>query len=123
MKQLRRIPESDGTRWLLRGRKGAVQFLLWTVPKSALYPDGVMPADLGYHSYTPRHDGQEIDQEGCEYLDGVPCYYDGSTLNAEPVYRIYQAAGDVGVFARLEEYYKCVFGEPADTPLEAPDGP
>lgn len=26
--------------------------------------------------------------ENCPYLDGKPCYYDGSGLNAEPVFDI-----------------------------------
>lgn len=119
MKQLTRLPEVDtdppGTRWLLRGRKGTVQFLLWQLPPNPFRPDGVMPVDLGYHSHTPQYAGQEPMEGPCEFLDGATCYYDGSSLAADDVYRIYQQAGDAGVFARLAKYYEGVFGEPAET--------
>lgn len=48
---------------------------------------------------------------GCEYLDGKPCYYDGSSLNAEPVYHILLSQGSAGVWTYLEDYYKSTFGE------------
>lgn len=45
----------------------------------------------------------------CEYTDGGPCYYDGSTLNAEPVYKILLEEGSDGVWKYLEEYYEETF--------------
>lgn len=39
--------------------------------------------DLGYHSRRPMYDDQSIHQESCDWLDGAPCYYDGSSLNGE----------------------------------------
>lgn len=111
-------------RFVLIGKKGAVQFLLYTnwqlprvteehdrKPVDKQYPHLLcrpMPADLGYHSRKPRYDGQEPMSDNCDILGG-PCYYDGSTLNAEPVYNRLLAEGDRGVWAALEEYYIQVF--------------
>lgn len=86
-----------------------------------------MPADLGYHSKVPLYDGQEPmrtmlrspkfkdgnfepgvwgDPIICPYLEGdVPCYYDGSGLNARPVYQKMIVEGEESVWATLEEYY------------------
>lgn len=98
-----------------------------------------MPADLGYHSPVPRYEGQTpigatkitwVDNDGsipgfdvakvpeseptgtfdpCPYLDGKPCYYDGSGLNAERIFDVLCAEGDVGVWRELEAYYAETF--------------
>jgi len=47
--------------------------------------------------------------DSCPYLDGKPCYYDGSTLAAERVFERLVREGDVGVWAALEEVYQQVF--------------
>lgn len=111
-------------RFLLKGDKGAVQFLLhtnWMLPHvqeglDLRHPDHLLchpqPADLGYHSLSPLHDYQEEpSQEHCPFLDGAPCYYDGSSLNAQPVFERLLREGDDGVWAELEDYYKQLFGE------------
>ena len=97
------------------------------------------PADLGYHSPKPRYDGQlpigatrvrwkdndgsipgfdapklpESEPTGtfdpCPYLDGAPCYYDGSGLNAERIFDVLCAEGDAGVWRELEAYYTETF--------------
>lgn len=101
------IPGTGGThgvrglilRFVVKGDKGAVQFVLLTdwVPQYATrsslplyvkewkykssfdcYP---IPIDLGYHSKVPMHDGQEPISKSCEFTSGA-CYYDGSSLNA-----------------------------------------
>lgn len=111
---------------VLTGEKGAVQFLLftnWQLPHVTKErkirwqsPDDIhrlyepMPADLGYHSPFPLWDGQQPASDSCEYCDGKPCYYDGSTLNADPVYEILLNEGSDGVWKRLEEYYYETFG-------------
>lgn len=105
---------------------------------SNLYP---LPADLGYHSPKPMYEGQtrvgetkydfdnpeEIvlgeekvkfpsaslvkeDLPVCEYI-GKPCYYDGSGLNAERIYKIMLEEGSDGVWKELESYYTRIFGE------------
>lgn len=97
-----------------------------------------MAADLGYHSPAPRYEGQEpigstkvkwvdgkIGERGlkvpeseptgtftpCPYLDGKPCYYDGSGLNAERIFDVLTAEGDVGVWRELEAYYHETFAQ------------
>ena len=45
----------------------------------------------------------------CQYLDGAPCYYDGSGLNAKPVMELLLREGSDAVWARLEEYYDDTF--------------
>jgi hypothetical protein len=68
-----------------------------------------MPADLGYHSPIPHYEGQIVVDEHCKYLDGRPCYYDGSGLNALRVYNILLEKGSEGVWKELEEYYENTF--------------
>jgi len=104
-------------RFVLKGPKGAVQFLLytdWQLPhilkefKARNFHIGVMPADLGYHSPTPMYDDQRP-MEDCEYLDGRPCYYDGSTLNAERAYKVLAEEGEEGLWGFLSGYYESTF--------------
>jgi hypothetical protein len=118
-------------RFVLKGEKGAVQFVLYTmwqlphvtkenasrryeaVGGDSHWMERPTPADLGYHSLAPHYEGQTVIQESCEFLDGRPCYYDGSSLNAEPVYHRLLAEGDAGVWSALEDYYRRVFEEVA----------
>ena len=108
---------------ILKGVRGAVQFLMatgWYLPEveaelvrrntsySLFSPSGY---DIGYHSPTPQYDGQEKMAESCAYLDGKPCYYDGSCLAAEPVLGRLIREGHAAVWEELEEKYKAIFGE------------
>lgn len=98
-----------------------------------------MAADLGYHSRVPLYDGQEPmgsvnyklgtddTKEGlerftsirtetgtftpCPYLDGAPCYYDGSGLQAETVLTILIEKGGEAVWQYMEECYHSHFDE------------
>jgi len=118
---------------ILKGDQGAVQFVVytnWHLPhvkeeldekllKGAgqgnlnnylfciIHP---LPADLGYHSPIPTYEGQSIISDSCEYLNGNPCYYDGSGLEAERIYEILLNEGSDGVWRELEDYYKTIFG-------------
>lgn len=47
----------------------------------------------------------------CEYLNGKPCYYDGSSLNAEKYMDILISQGDEALWEALEKYYCETFGE------------
>jgi len=115
-------------RFVLKGKKGAVQFVLftnWQLPqvtnkfKENTIKDEIdikvrflpLPADLGYHSPKPLFEGQTIMQNKCEYLDNQPCYYDGSGLQAEKVYDVMRIKGSDGVWEELEKYYIKTFGE------------
>lgn len=107
-------------RCVLKGEEGAVQFLLytnWQLPSvDRELADGVrplslyrpMPADLGYHSPTPRFDGQAT-MGPCDYLDGRDCYYEGSPLNADRIFKVLVAEGDEGLWRELEDYYDAIF--------------
>lgn len=101
-------------RFYLRGPKGTIQFVVmtgWDLPHvrkemkgrlSDLFP---MPSDLGYHSPKPMYDDQPLMSEDCKYVEGGKCYYDGSTLNAEPVFDLLVKEGHESVWRRLEEEY------------------
>ncbi len=110
-------------RFVAKGDKGAIQFLLFTgwspqsCDKSSIGSRDVhdwggastMPADLGYHSRTPRYDGQEPIDNACEFCDGQPCYYDGSSLNADNAMYALVNGGDAALWAFLEAYYAATF--------------
>jgi hypothetical protein len=53
-------------------------------------------------------DGQEPISDDCDILGGK-CYYDGSGLNAEPVYELLLREGSDGVWKSLGEYYNECF--------------
>ena len=97
-------------RWLLHGPEGVVQFLCaihvtgtddtWSGRRA-----NVTAYDLGYHWPTPRYEDQS--QMTCDLIPGQPeCYYDGSSLNAEPVLDVLLSDGDEAVWKYLEDYYE-----------------
>jgi len=142
-------------RFLVSGKLGTVQFLLYTnwllastrkdfdqfekVSRFLLDP---LPADIGYHSRVPRYEGQnpmfrtkikrkapkeivfddevvslpdfELDREflpePCIYLNGDPCFYDGSSLNAVRYFDILVEKGDEALWLALEDYYSRALG-------------
>jgi len=109
---------------VLKGPLGAIQFVVftnWQLPhvqeEMDAKPLGDMPylfhkpmaADVGYHSPVPQYDGQDLIRESCEYLDGKPCYYDGSGLMAEEVFKILLEKGSDGVWEDLERRYRETF--------------
>lgn len=116
-------------RWYVKGKKGVVQFVLftsWYTPAvdeemygSILDPEPSkynhhsrvtckpIPADLGYHGVEPRYEGQE--QGDCTLLPGGKCYYDGSGMNAERMYDILREEGSEAVWKQLESYYELTF--------------
>ena len=114
-------------RFVLKGEEGAVQFLLYTgwqlphvreelndsflehprrVSLECMFPQ---PANLGYHSPKPMYPEDKPMIDSCPYLDGKPCYYNGSGLAAERVYERLLSEGDAGVWLELEKYYDRVF--------------
>ena len=107
-------------RMVLKGEKGAVQFVLytgWFLPHvreelqfKERFLSEPLPADVGYHSPMPMYEGQKSIIEQCAYLDGHPCYYDGSALTAEKAFDILVEQGGDGVWKYLEDYYHDTFG-------------
>lgn len=109
-------------RMVLKGKKGAVQFLIytgWHLPHVQEELDNKhqldhlfhkpIPADVGYHSPKPIHGDYKPTSESCPYLDGKPCYCDGSALHAEKVFGILLEKGSDGVWGHLEDYYDRTF--------------
>lgn len=107
-------------RFLLRGPNGVVQFVIytnWQLPHVRREFDAKasnhnhflchpQPADIGYHSYVPTYEGQTSMGSSCEYLGGVECFYDGSTLYADDVFKIMVEKGGEAMWAELEAYYE-----------------
>jgi len=98
-------------RMVLKGEKGAVQFILFTGWYLNDIVNNPLPADLGYHSPYPIYEDQSVASESCEYLNGNPCCYDGSGLNAKRIYKVLLEQGSDGVWKELEIYYKELFGD------------
>ena len=116
-------------RMILKGELGAYQFLLYTGWYLSGQTQNPIPADVGYHAPTPQYESQcatgqhcEYNDESdfigckgeptpCEYLDGKPCYYDGSTLRAADMFQTLLEKGSDGVWKELEEAYIHRFGE------------
>lgn len=113
-------------RFVVKGPLGAVQFLLYTNWQLPHVTNEMMnkpirdkidlevrflplPADLGYHSSKPIYDEQPMTRDKCEYLDGAPCYYDGSSLNAIGTFKTLLEKGSDGLWAELEDYYRSTF--------------
>lgn len=116
----------------LIGPKGAVQWQIgteWYVPSAQEHLRRVDPGrrhrnilggneyqpqawDLGFHSPKPMYEGQEpmLGGEPCPVI-GVPCYYDGSTLNAERLILPFLEGGSEAVWKELESYYHDIFDE------------
>lgn len=111
----------------LKGPQGTVQFLLFTgwavelikLPEQCrtgagrnrdIVPWNPIPADLGYHSFKPMYEGQEQITEKCDAIGGVPCYYDGSGLNADRIFSLLVHEGSEAVWKSLEDYYYDTFG-------------
>lgn len=110
--------------FMSKGSAGAVQFKLSTmwlpqyVEENSIryreirnWHDGTQPfpCDLGYHSKVARFYEQEPISESCEYCDGAPCYYDGSSLNCNDAMYALVNGGDEALWAFLDAYYECVF--------------
>ena len=109
-------------RFLVKGSNGVVQFIIYTnwhlsnvqkeldnekYSKDSLDHIGCHPmgADIGYHSYTPLYEGQDILPYPCKYLGNVSCYYDGSGFQAEKLLKQFITVGDDVVWQTLEKKY------------------
>ena len=102
------------TNWLLKHNQEAQDRVLAPSPHLLCHP---LPADLGYHSLRPVYSEHQLADETCPYLDGRPCYYDGSALRALDLYWRFVAEGDVIVWRELESEYWDVVHRAAILPL------
>jgi len=111
-------------RFILKGERGATQFVLFTdwypahtqeeyfyKPRGEFYRPQPTGADVGYHSPVPQYDGQETIQDACEYLGGKSCYYGGSGLAADELALEFLAHGEEAVWKKLGEVYASHFGD------------
>ena len=109
-------------RFVSKGDSGAVQFVLYSgwlpqnVQPSSIgsrhvdnWGSIIMPAELGYHSKTPMYEGQSTIDNSCEFCGGLPCYYDGSGLNASDAMYSLVNGGDDALWNFLDAYYNSVF--------------
>jgi len=110
--------QSVDFRMIVKNEKGAVQFAMctgWNLKH--VREEGVSskpyPYDLGYHSPKPQYDAQIIIDENCPYIDG-PCYYDGSGLNADPIFDLLCEKGGEAVWQELEKYHNQIFSKEKD---------
>ena len=114
--------------FVLKGKKGAIslhlgtklylakQFREWQI-KGESYPfsnpsDECMDCwDVSYHSPKKRYKGQTVASNKCEWLDGKPCFCDGSALRGrdDKVVENYLEKGDSWIWEYLEKIYREVF--------------
>ena len=107
--------------FILKGKKGAVTFLFSMSNKNCgeeSPPDqmkGLFGMGVDYHSAVPVDSWQKenkedaIVKESCEFLDGKPCYMDGSSLLADEYLRVMKKSGSDRVWELLEDFYKNEF--------------
>ena len=112
-------------RFYVYGEKGVIQFVLSTgwmpfskpinnigyisLPDDYIKNSSFMASDLGYHSYKPMWEGDTPLTDKCNLLGGKPCYYDGSSLNANNAFYVLVNAGEEALWEYLEAYYQATF--------------
>lgn len=51
-------------------------------------------------------EGQAATENGCVWLDNSPCFYDGSGLRAQEVFKIFVKEGEEALWEELEDAYR-----------------
>lgn len=104
-------------RYILKGPKGATQFVFYTCQHQKHVADELvrqdntrfnrfhgMGADVGCHSPVPMYEGQTPMKGKCDVLGGT-CYYDGSSLQASEFEDEFLREGEPAVWRLLEDRY------------------
>lgn len=130
--------------FVVKGPRGAVHFSLGTnfYPLTAekhlvrCYTDGRMGRfgpdgvegiaesyrargfDVGYHAHEPQYEGQSHSKDECEWLDGKPCYSDGSALRADEWAKQFLEGGTEWLWPALEREYAERFSTPVTSEEE-----
>lgn len=118
--------------WALKGPAGAVTFMVFTnwmlsdlhgsgeymTPRRRQHGDSLcapMAAGFDHHSAYPLwpeyEDINNPSQEHCDFLDGRPCWFDGSVLNAGSLMALLYMEGGEAVWQRMERQYWDLFGK------------
>jgi hypothetical protein len=102
--------------WVAGDARGCVAFQAGPaairLPHSTVDINGIpwMAWDIGRHTAKPvaSWDAEHgPSQEACIYLDGMPCYYDGSSLQAfEMLRRVVAAGTEDAIWAELASYFR-----------------
>lgn len=98
--------------FLLKGEKGTLQFVLATGwYRHTNEPGKPFPMFLWLHTPTPQQEGQQA-CSGCPWLDGRPCYHDGSYIMADDVFQKLVYDGEEAMWSEMERFYHLWTREP-----------
>lgn len=95
--------------FILSGAKGAITFTIytgWYLPSLGRAPSLPMGVDIRYHSPVETEYGYHRDS--CPYLDGKPCWSDGSGLAAQELLENYldeEQASEEYIWDALQKRY------------------
>lgn len=107
-------------RFVLRGPKGAIDFMIGTgwhlpetwdwwaktgrlpIPESILRPKAW---EIGFHAKKPQYEGQGVSDERCPETGGV-CYYVASSLQVQSILESLIRDGHAGLWKVLEAEYR-----------------
>lgn len=119
----RRVSETESYEYhefAVLGRHGAVVFLASPCMKSQLdlyrrFPDMNPTYDgwpwmgwgVDYHAPRPHYPSQPVAQESCQFLDGVACYSDGTSLGGSELLKAWfdSQLDDNVIWDSLRQYY------------------
>jgi hypothetical protein len=110
------VPLHEGQRAMGSVKYDAKAMLENLESLKARHEDGEQDFDLG-EELIPDH-FETGTFTPCEYLDDAPCFYDGSGLNAERIYKVLLEKGSDGVWQELEEYYEHTFKDVDESLLD-----
>ena len=120
--------------WVVGDHHGAITLVIMLMPDIDIFRQGVhmglysrigdeiyFGIDIGRHTPQPLADyDREYGPHGpCVFLDGLPCYYDGTGIGAADLLRKAVAAGDDDmIWDELIEYHKAWITERDDDDIE-----
>lgn len=103
--------------WVAGNERGCIAFQAAPMPMrlySTVDIGGVpwMGHDVGRHTPRPVTSWDGTPQESCVYLDAMPCYYDGSTLQAmELLQRVVAIGSEDAIWDELAGYFRSWISE------------
>ena len=107
--------------WVAGDERGCVAFQAGPAPMRLPYSTvdiGGVPwlaYDVGRHTPHPVASWDENPQDSCIYLDSMPCYYDGSSLQAmELLQRVVAAGTEDAIWDELAGYFRAWISERAE---------